>query len=104
MTTSAIPTDANVRIHSVFVKTMSVSGRDFSGQTGHFPHTSIRGTKYVMIFYKYDSNAILSEPIKSCSERNLSRSFAKLSQLLTDCGLKPVLQILDNECPHGLKR
>ena len=103
MTTSAIPTDANFRTHSVFAKTMSVSGRVFSNQTGRFPHTSICGTKYVMIFYNYYSNAILAEPIKSRSERELTGSFAKLSQYLPNRGLKTVLRILDNECPHKLK-
>ena len=97
MTMSAIPTDANVRTHSVFAKTMSVSGRVFSDQTGRFPHTSSRGTKYVMIFYDYNSNSILADPIKCSSERELTRAFANLSQHLTDCGIKPVLQILDNK-------
>ena len=78
MTTSSIPTNANVRTHSVFTKTMSVSGRVFSNQTGRFSHTSSRGTKYVMIFYDYYLNPILTEPIKSCSELNLTRSFANL--------------------------
>ena len=50
MTRSAIPTDANARTHRVFAKTMSVSGPVFSDQTGRFPHTSIRGTKYIIIF------------------------------------------------------
>ena len=103
MTTSVISPDANVRTHSVFAKTMSISGHIFSNQIICFPHNSIRGTKYVMVFYDYDSNAILAEPIKSCSECNLTRDFAELNQHLTDCGLKPVLQILDKECPQGLK-
>ena len=42
--------------------------------------------------------------MKSCSKRELTQAFAKLSQHLTDCGIRTVLQILDNECPQGLKR
>ena len=57
-----------------------------------------------MVFYNYDSNSIFVEPIKSRSERNLTQAFAKLNQHLTDRGLKQVLKILYNECPHGLKR
>ena len=41
--------------------------------------------------------------MKFRSKRELTRAFAKLSQHLTDRSLKPILQILDNECPHGLK-
>ena len=54
MTMSAIPPDVNVQTHSVFAKTMSISVRVFSDQTGRFLHTSSRGTKYVMIFYDYN--------------------------------------------------
>ena len=104
MTTSAIPPVANIQTHSVFSKLMSISSRVFSNQTSRFPHTSSCGTKYVVIFYDYDSHAILAEPIKSRSERDLTRAFAKLNQHLTDPELKPFLQILDNECPQGLKR
>ena len=103
MTTSAIPNDANVRTHSVFAKPMSISGRVFSNHTGIFLHTSSGVTQYVIIFYDYNSNAILAEPIKSRSKRKLTQAFAKISQELTDRGLKPVLQILDNKCPHGFK-
>ena len=99
MTTSAIPPGANVRTHNVFAKTISISGRVFSDQTGRFLHTSSRVTKYVMVFYEFDLNSILAEPIKSLSDRDLSRAFAKLNQHLTNRGLKPVLKILDNKCP-----
>ena len=82
---------------------MSVSGRVFSNHNSRFLHTSSRGTKYIMIYYNYYSNEILVEPMKSRSDRKLTRAFAKLIHHLNDRGLKPVLQILDNECPHGLK-
>ena len=72
MMTLVILPDANVRTHSVFAKTMSISGQVFSNHTGRFPHTSIRGTKYVMVFYDYDLNTILAEPIKSRSGRDLT--------------------------------
>jgi hypothetical protein len=56
-----------------------------------------------MIFYDHDSSAILAEPLKARSASELLRAFSKLHQHLTDRGLSPALQILDNECPAALK-
>jgi hypothetical protein len=56
-----------------------------------------------MIFYDYDSSAILAEPLKSHSGSEPLRAFFKLHHHLTDRGLRPSLQILDNECPAQLK-
>jgi hypothetical protein len=80
-----------------------MTGKVFSDQTSRFPQTSSRGNKYIMIFYDYDSNAILAEPLKSRSESELLRAFTKLHQYLADRRLHTALHILDNECPKGLK-
>jgi hypothetical protein len=103
MTTSDLFTEPNVRTHCAFTKVVSMTGKVFSDQTGRFPQTSSRGNKYIMIFYDYDSNAILAEPLKSRSESELVRAFTKLHQYLADRGLHTALHILDNECPKGLK-
>ena len=97
------PDEPTTRSHFAFFKIVLISGTVYSDQTGRFPHTSSRGTKYIMIFYDYDSNAILAEPLKSRSGSELLRAFSKLHQHLTDRGLRPSLQILDNECPAQLK-
>jgi hypothetical protein len=57
-----------------------------------------------MVFYDFDSSAILAEPIKSRSEAELVRAFTALHTHLTDRGHHPSLHILDNECPGALKR
>jgi hypothetical protein len=57
-----------------------------------------------MVVYDYDSNHILAEPFKSRSEHGLVRACTKLHTKLTPCGLRPLLQKLDNECPAGLKK
>jgi hypothetical protein len=79
-----------------------MTGNVFSDQTGRFPQTSSRGNKFIMIFYDYDSNAILDEPLKSRSESELVRAFNKLHQYLAGRGLHTALHILNNECPKGL--
>ena len=104
MTASDLPAEANVRTHCVFAKTVSLSGKVFSDQTGRFPHTSSRGNKYVMVFFDYDSSAILAEPLKSRGAAELLRAFSTLHELLSDRGLRPKLHILDNECPENLEQ
>jgi hypothetical protein len=103
-TTSAHILDAsNVRTHCAFTKIVSLTGKVFSDQTGRFPQTSSRGNKSIMIFYDYDSNAILAEPLKAHSGAELLRAFTKLHQTLAEHGRPTSLHILDNECPQSLK-
>ena len=56
-----------------------------------------------MVFYDYDSNAIIPKPIKSQSEAELIRAYYILHSKLNNRGLHPKLQMLDNECLAGLK-
>ena len=76
----------------------------FTDQTGRFPITSSTRKKYIMILYDYDINSILTETMTSRDERELIRATEELHGQLTARGLKPQLQILDNECPRGLKQ
>ena len=56
-----------------------------------------------MVLYDHDSNAIIPEPIKSRSEAELIRAYSVLHAKLTNRGLRPKFQMLDNKCPAGLK-
>ena len=79
-------------------------GRIYTDQTGHFPVYSSRGSKYIMVLYCYDANAILAEPIKNRSEGELLKAYDKMYTYLQDRGYKPVTHWLDNEAPAGIKR
>ena len=72
-------------------------------QTGRFPVTSSKGKKYTLGAYHYDSNTIHAEPLKTRSGLDLTIDYQKIHKLLTNRGLKPHLNILDNECPNVLK-
>ena len=50
-----------------------------------------------MVLYDHESNAILAEPLTSCSERKLIRATRVLHSYLSDHGLTPQYQMLDNE-------
>ena len=64
--TNDIPTQEphNTTAHAMYV-TMEEPGRVYTDQTGRFPVTSSRGHQYVMVMYDYDSNSILTEPLKN---------------------------------------
>jgi hypothetical protein len=104
MTTPLPEEEPTVRTQFVYAKVVTVTGQIYSDQTGRFPVTSSRGNKYIMIVYDYDSTAILAEPIKNRSEAELLRAYSLLHEYLTDRGLKPQLQELDNECSSALRQ
>jgi hypothetical protein len=56
-----------------------------------------------MVLYDYDSNAILTKPIKDRTEPELLKAFQVMEQELVDRGLKPKLMKLDNEASKLLK-
>ena len=87
----------------VFFKTVDLSGKIYTDQTGRFPVTSSKGNKYILVAYHYDSNKIHAEPLKTGSGLDLTSTNQKLHSMLTNRGLIPHLRILDNECPIVLK-
>ena len=72
-------------------------------QTEKFSITYKKVNKYILVAYHYDSNTIHAEPLKTRSGLDLKTAYHKLHSLLTNRGLKPSLNILDNECPNVLK-
>ena len=104
MTTPSSPSqEPAVRTNFVYTKVVEVTGQIFTDQTGRFPVTSSKGNQYIMVLYDFDSNAILAEPMKNRSEREMVQVYTKMHTYLCRRGLKPRLQKLDNECPAGLK-
>eukprot|EP00957_Ditylum_brightwellii_P117499 8961381-Ditylum_brightwellii.AAC.1 len=80
------------------------TGKIFTDQTGRFPILSSRGFQYIYVLYDYDSNAILAEPIRNHTEGELIRAFSALHTYLLTSGLKPRLQVLDNEASAALQK
>ena len=75
----------------------------YTDQTGKFPTTSSNGMQYCCVLYSFDANAILVEPIKNRSARELLRAHQKLVTFLTQRGYKPNMYYLDNEAPQCIK-
>ena len=70
----------------------SQPGKLYTDQTGQLPFTSNWGSTYYIIFYVYNANAIIAEPIKNCPHTELVRAYPKYYTFLQAWGcLKPSL-------------
>ena len=87
----------------VFHKTVDIIRKFYTDQTGRFPVTSIKGNNYIMVAYQYNYNTIHAEHLKTISSLDLNTDYQELHSLLTNRGLKPHPQILENEFPNVLK-
>ena len=105
MTTPAVPLpEPRVRTKMAFLKSIEVTGNIPPDQTGCLPVTSSGGRKYLMVLYDYDSNAIIAEPLKLRSKQKLVRTYSALHNHISNRGITPHFQMLNNECPAGLKK
>ena len=95
--------EPGVQTQMGYLQTVEFTGKLSTDQTGYFPVTSSRGSKYLMVLYYHVSNAILAEPLTSFRKRELIRATRVLHSYLYARGLTPQYQILDNEFPGGLK-
>jgi hypothetical protein len=96
----------NTRTNVVFSTVLPATDikKSYSDHTGKFPVQSSRGYQYVMILYDYDTNAILSKPLKSRQASELTTAWTKLHEKLQANGFAPNLHILDNKCSEELKK
>jgi hypothetical protein len=80
-------------IYAAIMETIQI----YTYLTGIFPTTYLSGNNYIFILYDYDSNIVLSAPIKNRGDKEMVRAFDLLIQSLIIRGLKPSLQRLDTE-------
>ena len=57
-----------------------------------------------MVVYVQDANAILAVPIKNQNGLTLVEVYNTIYKKLTLAGLKPVVQICNNECPESFEK
>jgi hypothetical protein len=78
---------------TIFLYATIVDARQIhSDLKGCFPKTSAKGKKYVLVLYYYDTNNILTEPMKNRGDQEMVRAYTKLVQELIDHGcFKPRL-------------
>jgi hypothetical protein len=81
----------NARTHAVFATVLPFSNL----------HKSYN---YVMVLYDYDSNVILSKPVKTRQASELTQAWTALHSRLQSNSYAPDLHIHDNECSDELKK
>jgi hypothetical protein len=91
------------RTNAVFAHIFEPTGQIYTDLPGRFPIKSNRGNQYIFVLYDYDSNAILAEPMKHCTDREMVRALKHLHAYLCDRGLRPKLQKPDNKASAALQ-
>ena len=79
------------------------TGKVYTYLTVSLPVTSNRRIQYMLILYKYDTNVILVEPIKTRSDADMLHIYDVLYEILENSGHAPKLNIMDNEASTALK-
>ena len=99
---SESPNDATHHCFAAVIET-NPTGLIYTDQTGRFPTPSSLGNNYFFVLYDYDSNLIDAEPIPSRHAPSILKAYKRCVGTLTQAGLRPRLQRLDNECSDILK-
>ena len=76
----------------------------FTDDTGRFPICSRSGNKYITMPYNCDSNAIIDNHFKSCSDKHRLLAYGAIMKCIKDRNILVYLQILDNEAITEYKR
>ena len=87
-----------MKTKETYVKIKPV-GTVYTDQTGKFPYVSSNGSKYIMIMYDYDCDAIMSTPLRSKAGLEQLSSLKKLHDNLRKQGQDTTVNFMDNEAP-----
>ena len=86
-----------------FFATIEETGKVYTAQTRRFPVRSSAGNHYNLVLYNYDSNAILTEALKTRQGPELLKAYTKIIKYLQMRGFHPRLHWLDNEASSAMK-
>ena len=94
--------DPVVRKNLFMCAVVNATDKIYSDLIGKFPVQFTLGNKYILVVYNYDFNAILAEPLRDKSSAEISWAHQVIYTYLTNRGLKPSLEVLDNKCSTEL--
>ena len=67
-----------------------------------YPTTSNKGMKYIFLLYDYNSNSIHAKAMKNNKGPTIIKAYEEVYNELSEAGITPVLQYLDNELSKDL--
>ena len=70
-----------------YLQTVEFTRKVSTDQTVRFPYTYSRGSKYLMVLYDHNINAILPAPLTSRSEHKLIRATCVFHSYISNRGL-----------------
>jgi hypothetical protein len=80
------------------------SGVMYNDLTGTFPFMLLDGCKCFFVLYHYKSNAILVTPVAGMDNDSIFDAYKKQFNVLTAKGLKPKINIIDNQATKLIKK
>jgi hypothetical protein len=80
------------------------SGVVYNNLTGAFPFMLLDGCVCFFVLYHYKSNAILVTPISGIDNVSIFEAYKKQFNVLTAKGLKPKINIVDNQATKQIKK
>ncbi len=86
------------KLKNLFICIINADNTMYTDQPGHFPATSSKENKYIMVLVEIDGNNINAETMKSKTEGVMIKAYLILWEQLTANGkVKPTTHIIDNE-------
>jgi hypothetical protein len=79
-------------------------GTMYTNITGVFPIPSFKNMQYIFVAYIYDLNAILVQPMPSCTDALFIAAFSEIFAILHTCNYQPALNVMDNECSKAVEK
>ena len=93
------------KMKDIYIKIYNATKMMQSNLTGHFPATSSKGNKSIMVLVEVGGNYINAEPMKNKSEGSMIKAYLALWNQLTATGtVKPKIRIMDTKASEEYKK
>jgi hypothetical protein len=79
-------------------------GMMYTNVTGAFPVLSFKNMQYIFVACIYNLNAIIVQPMPSCTNASFIVTFSEVFVILHACNYQPALNVMDNECSKAVKK
>jgi hypothetical protein len=79
-------------------------GMMYTNITGAFLVWSFKNMQYIFDAYNYNLNAIIVQPMPSCSNASFIAALSKVFTIPRACNYQPALNVMDNECSKAVEK
>ncbi len=79
-------------------------GTMYTDITGAFPIWLFKNMQYIFVAYIYNLNAIIVQPIPSCTNSLFITAISKMFPILRACNYQPALNMIGIECSKAIEK